>query len=152
MNTTSRKNKWRKNFFYINFIFTCLIQTLCTQPLFVNIIHIIIIIKLLSSLKSFSLNGVILKEKLRRWYWKNINRRLIVVWNHWPDKKLIENNREIFEMNSDQRCVIAFFFKSITKYITKDFNFAQLHYQLKLLVKNNYFSIISYITNNLRQK
>ena len=31
----------------------------------------------------------------------------------------------------DQRCVItSFLFKSITKYISKDFNFAQLHYQL----------------------
>ncbi len=35
-------------------------------------------------------------------------------------------------------CVIAYFLKkSIIKYIAEDFNCAQLHYQLKQLVKTN---------------
>ena len=43
---------------------------------------------------------------------------------HWPVTPLPE------------MCNCFFFFKSITKYIVKDFNFDQLHYQLKQLVKN----------------
>ena len=37
----------------------------------------------------------------------------------------------VIEKSSDQICVIAYFFKSIIKYITEDFNSAQYHYQLK---------------------
>jgi hypothetical protein len=36
--------------------------------------------------------------------------------------------------------------------ITKDLNFAQLHYQLKVWLKSDYFSIINYISNDLRKK
>jgi hypothetical protein len=51
-----------------------------------------------------------------------------------------------------QRCVIASFFKSVFKNITKDFNFAQFHYQFNNWLKNDYFSIINYITTRFKKK
>ena len=58
-------------------------------------------------------------------------------------QRLLSELRELSELGElgerRQRC--GPFCESIAKYITKDFNFVRLHYQLKQLVKNNGFSI-----------